>query len=63
MLIQDSENSATLYDPISLDVYRTYALDITEGTKVLDIKYANNQFLIEIGDDTEVLSTKEIVLK
>ena len=65
LLLQNSENTVMLFDPIYRDIIRTYNIELpTQSSKILDMKYdTRDTFIVEAGDESEVLSTKEIVLK
>lgn len=65
LLLQNSENTVMLFDPIYRDIIMTYNIEMpTSNSKIMDIKYdAKDSFIVEIGDGLEILSIKEIILK
>ena len=65
LLLQNSENTVMLFDPIFRDIIMSYNIELpTSNSKIMDIKYdGKDSFIVDIGDGSEILSTKEIMLK
>ena len=62
ILVQKSNNSVLLFH--SGDIVMTYNCDLpSETSQILEIKYENDNFLVEMGDETGILSRQEIILK
>ena len=65
LLLQNSENTVMLFDPIFRDIIMSYKIELpTSNSKIMDIKYdVKDSFIVDIGDGSEILSTKEIMIK
>ena len=64
LLMQNTSNSVLLLDPVYGDIIRTYDIELlTEESKIQNIKYENGAFIVEVGNGTEIFTTKKIVLK
>ena len=62
--MQNTSNSVLLLDPVYGDIIRTYDIELlTEESKIQNIKYENGAFIVEVGNGTEIFTTKKIVLK
>lgn len=64
LLMQNTSTSVLLLDPVYGDIIRTYDIELlTEESKIQNIKYENGAFIVEVGNGTEIFTTKKIVLK